>query len=99
MANTQHIYSDFGSPIDNDVVPTGESHHYLNRQNGDMWAYGVYGWVCIYRAGSKGNIAFYDATTGSAPSDPDHPAIRWFDNKLSFYINNDWQEIQLLVPN
>ncbi len=98
MANTQHIYTDYGDPISNGVTPSGESHHYLDSQNGDMWMYGPHGWVCIYRAGSEGNIAFYDAVTGSAPSHPDHPAIRWFGGKLSFYINGDWREITL-APN
>lgn len=98
MANKQHIFSDYGDPISNNIVPDSESHHYLDSQNGDMWMFGTYGWVCIYRSESKGNIAFYDAVIGTAPSDPDHPAIRWFDGRLSFYINGDWREIQL-APN
>lgn len=92
MANKQHIYSGAGDPVTLAVVPDGTCSHYLDTVSGDIWLYSVE-WNRIYVGGSLGNVAFYGSI--GAPSNPDHPALKWENYRLYIAAEGNWEEVSL----
>lgn len=95
MTTKQHIFTGYGSPIENNVQPDGDCHHYIDTNVGDLWLRGKYGWVLIYSGQSAGNISFFSTEShGSVPSTAKHPAIRNIFGQFEIWDDGQWYKIE-----